>query len=190
MKAAFFLAVAQGKHSEVLSSLGELKTVHFEGLNIAGRPYMVIKIAQGQRWTTPSSAKTGLWDLVLLVPNFDDSEASLKRFRLINKMKITDSKTLDLAGPFDLETVDKQFPDLPIEILHNENGELRCPHVFAGDSPETMAKLAYVPTEKDCNDDVKSVESIVWAKVIAVEPEPTPIKIIEEDDEKVIEIIK
>ena len=126
---------------------------------------------------------SGGLDLLLLLPEQDTPEESLKIFRRVNKIGRTclsikegEEPKAQLLGPYTQGNLTEAFPKANLSCLLNEAGEHRCPHVFAGDpAPEDMAKVFYKPSDADCDTDVKAELTKVFAKLApkeVIEDEP------------------
>ena len=76
----------------------------------------------------------------------------------------------ELLGPLSIKAFEARFPTLIDGRLRTEDGTLRCPHIFAGDtSPIDIAKCSYEPSDLECIDNVKaSFDKVVTEKLSAI----------------------
>ena len=210
MKSAYFLLTASGFYRKALVSIPNVQ--YFSSGEKDGKNYDWIKwnndysfmirvIARQLTWEKESISP--LWDLILLVPEFNDTDKSLELFRKYNVQRRSLSNTISikrednqidkegllLEGPFDLEQIEKELglelnreeidPDTGETIVHNplrnQKGELIIPHVFAGDSaPETLAKMRYNPTTEECDRNIKALDSDVWIQLEKIDEHIIP----------------
>ena len=193
MSAPFFILVREGSCNELWEIIpeitsytaGEIYEKNYNNIKFNDLFFMVNIIATGVPWSKKSSAKTENWDVVLLSPEFDDTEKAMKLFRKLNKKSRDINLVIPidkyfLQGPFTLKDIDTQLSNLPVEVFHNELGELRIPHMFwEATKPEDFGKMEYKPTERECDDDTPSDPKKVWEELTTeiTEEDVTPTRI-------------
>jgi len=188
MKTPFFLLVATGLYRTILNNLGnniifynsgQIQDKNYELLQVDGFNFLVSVSMTDVPYSIQSSADNDNWDVVLLLPEIDDCDNTLKIFDNFNVIRRNEKKNYrsddygsgyHIAGPFMLDQLDRELDDVDLSPLQNEEGFLKIPHIFAGDpEPELMAKIEYNPTPEECDLKVKPLLSKVFAKVFDAE---------------------
>ena len=113
-----------------------MEGIGYDTLTVGGNSFLVDTIIP--------NIKDGL-DLLLLLPEQDVPEETLKIFQRVNvigKTCLSAKMKPQILGPYTIDSLAEAFPDADLSCLRNEAGELRCPHIFAGDAaPEDLAKV-------------------------------------------------
>ena len=174
MKIPFIFAISSTSLSELTSIIdgaeffpsGSIIGVNYNSLVVDGFRYLVSILCTGVVLDKKSNAVDDTWTLVWVLPEDASFKESTKLFRKVTKNKLAKQEEKDkdenkdktkyiAGGTWCIDDFAENFPDIANTYLRNEAGELRCPHIFAGDPlPELTAKCKYKPTDEDCINDI------------------------------------